>query len=297
MAIAPEQIGIGIGRYFTRPGTHPYDMVEWERREARITNYKDGSDAFFQPDVEFPTTWSQNATNIVAQKYFRGTLGTPERETSLKQVIDRIADTITAWGVRDGYFVDDQEGAAFRNELKYILLSQRAAFNSPVWFNIGVKGRTKSGECVLHSRRRGHDGRDSRLVQGRGNDLQGWFWIRDQPFDDPFFIRTVEGRRHREWPRQLHARCGRLSRDNKDRAGRRVAPRRWSSSTPTIRTLKSSSGARRSKSARHEHSVTRGSTWTSTVATATRSSTRTRTTRCASPTSSCRPSSTMPTGT
>src|SRR5436190_12441434 len=140
MAIAPEQIGIGIGRYFTRPGTHPYDMVEWERREARIQNYKDGSDAFFQPDVEFPTTWSQNATNIVAQKYFRGTLGTPERETSLKQVIDRIADTITAWGVRDGYFVDDQEGAAFRNELKYILLTQRAAFNSPVWFNIGVKG-------------------------------------------------------------------------------------------------------------------------------------------------------------
>ena len=140
MAIAPEQVGIGIGRYFTRPGTHPYDMVEWERREARIQNYKDGTDAFFQPDVEFPVSWSQNATNIVAQKYFRGTLGTPERETSLKQVIDRIADTITAWGVRDGYFVNDQEGAAFRNELKYILLSQRAAFNSPVWFNIGVKG-------------------------------------------------------------------------------------------------------------------------------------------------------------
>src|SRR5215470_11231447 len=92
MAIAPEQIGIGIGRYFTRPGTHPYDMVEWERREARIQNYKDGSDAFYQPNVEFPTSWSQNATNIVAQKYFRGTLGTPERETSLKQVIDRIAD-------------------------------------------------------------------------------------------------------------------------------------------------------------------------------------------------------------
>ncbi|MET0921307.1 MAG: ribonucleoside-diphosphate reductase, partial [Acidimicrobiia bacterium] len=140
MAIAPEQIGIGIRRHFTEPDVHPYDMVEWERREARIQNYKDGTDAFFQPDVEFPSTWSQNATNIVAQKYFRGTLGTEERETSLKQVIDRIADTITAWGMRDGYFVDDIEGAAFRNELKYLLLSQRAAFNSPVWFNIGVKG-------------------------------------------------------------------------------------------------------------------------------------------------------------
>ncbi|MET0894933.1 MAG: vitamin B12-dependent ribonucleotide reductase, partial [Acidimicrobiia bacterium] len=140
MAIAPEQIGIGIRRHFTEPDVHPYDMVEWERREARIQNYKDGTDAFFQPDVEFPSTWSQNATNIVAQKYFRGTLGTEERETSLKQVIDRIADTITAWGMRDGYFVDDVEGAAFRNELKYLLLSQRAAFNSPVWFNIGVQG-------------------------------------------------------------------------------------------------------------------------------------------------------------
>ncbi len=149
MAIAPEQIGIGIGRYFTRPGTHPYDMVEWERREARIQNYKDGTDAFFQPDVEFPKSWSQNSTNIVAQKYFRGTLGTPERETSLRQVIDRIADTITAWGMNDGYFVDEHEGAAFRNELKFILLTQRAAFNSPVWFNIGVKGVPAQGSACF----------------------------------------------------------------------------------------------------------------------------------------------------
>jgi ribonucleoside-diphosphate reductase alpha chain len=140
MAMAPEQIGIGIRRYFTEAGAHPYESVEWELREARIQNFKDGTDAFYQPDVEFPVGWSQNATNIVAQKYFRGTLGTDEREHSLKQVIDRVADTITAWGVRDGYFVDDQEGAAFRNELKYVLLHQRAAFNSPVWFNIGVKG-------------------------------------------------------------------------------------------------------------------------------------------------------------
>src|SRR6476661_2705044 len=97
MAITPQQLGIGIGRRFTAAGTHPYDMVEWERRDARITNYKDGSDAFFQPEVEFPTSWSLNATNIVAQKYFRGTLGTAEREWSLRQVIDRVADTITEW--------------------------------------------------------------------------------------------------------------------------------------------------------------------------------------------------------
>jgi ribonucleoside-diphosphate reductase alpha chain len=140
MAMAPEQIGIGIRRFFTEPGVHPYETVEWERRDARIPNYKDGTDAFFQPDVEFPVSWSQNATNIVAQKYFRGTLGTPERESSLRQVIDRVVDTVTAWGVRDGYFVDDEEAAAFRNELKYVLVHQRAAFNSPVWFNIGVRG-------------------------------------------------------------------------------------------------------------------------------------------------------------
>src|SRR5882672_12279973 len=93
MAKAPHQLGIGIRRRFTTAGTDPYDTVEWERRDSRIPNFKDGGDAFFQSDVEFPTTWSQNATNIVAQKYFRGTLGTPERETSLRQVIDRVADT------------------------------------------------------------------------------------------------------------------------------------------------------------------------------------------------------------
>jgi ribonucleoside-diphosphate reductase alpha chain len=140
MAMAPEQIGIGIRRFFTEPGVHPYETVEWERRDSRIPNYKDGTDAFFQPDVEFPAGWSQNATNIVAQKYFRGTMGTSERESSLRQVIDRVVDTVTAWGVRDGYFVDDDEAAAFRNELKYVLVHQRAAFNSPVWFNIGVRG-------------------------------------------------------------------------------------------------------------------------------------------------------------
>jgi len=140
MAMAPDQVGIGIRRHFTRAGEHPYDTVEWERRDARIPNYKSGGDAFFQPGVEFPVSWSQNATNIVAQKYFRGQLGTPEREWSLRQVIDRVADTIADWGVRDGYFLDEAEADAFRDELKYLLLHQRAAFNSPVWFNIGVKG-------------------------------------------------------------------------------------------------------------------------------------------------------------
>jgi ribonucleoside-diphosphate reductase alpha chain len=149
MAMAPEQVGIGIRRFFTESGADAYDSVEWERREARIQNYKDGTDAFFQPDVEFPVSWSQNSTNIVAQKYFRGTLGTPERETSLRQVIDRVADTITEWGTRDGYFVDDEEALTFNTELKHILVNQRAAFNSPVWFNIGVKNTPQQASACF----------------------------------------------------------------------------------------------------------------------------------------------------
>ncbi|MFZ9925667.1 MAG: vitamin B12-dependent ribonucleotide reductase [Ilumatobacteraceae bacterium] len=140
MSIAPERLSIGIQRHFTQPDVHPYDKISWEKRDARISNWKDGSVAFEQRDVEFPESWSLNATNIVAQKYFRGTPGTAERETSLRQVIDRVADTIANWGIQGGYFVDDAEAEAFRNELKYILVTQRAAFNSPVWFNIGVKG-------------------------------------------------------------------------------------------------------------------------------------------------------------
>ena len=140
MAMAPEQAGIGVRRHFTTEGVHPYDEVTWERRDARITNFQDGSVAFEQLDVEFPVDWSLNATNIVAQKYFRGTMGTPEREQSLRQVIDRVVDTITEWGIDGGYFVDDREAEAFRAELKHLVVTQKAAFNSPVWFNIGVAG-------------------------------------------------------------------------------------------------------------------------------------------------------------
>jgi ribonucleoside-diphosphate reductase alpha chain len=140
MAIAPERMGIGIRRHFTTDGVHPYEEVIWEKRDARITNYRDGSVAFEQLGVEVPSTWSLNATNILAQKYFRGSLGTPEREWSLKQVADRVVDTITAWGIKDGYFVDTAEAEAFSAELKHLIVTQKAAFNSPVWFNIGVKG-------------------------------------------------------------------------------------------------------------------------------------------------------------
>src|SRR5580658_10198411 len=140
MAIAPERTGIGIRRYFTTPGTDPYETVTWERRDARITHWATGAVAFEQLGVEVPSGWSVNATNILAQKYFRGTLGTPEREWSLKQVADRVVGTIVAWGKKDGYFSDKQEAEAFEAELKWLIIHQRAAFNSPVWFNIGVAG-------------------------------------------------------------------------------------------------------------------------------------------------------------
>ncbi len=149
MTIAPESTGIGFVRHFTDAGVHPYDTVTWERRDARITNWKDGSVAFEQLGVEVPSTWSLNATNILAQKYFRGTLGTPGRESSLKQVVDRVADTITAWGRKDGYFVDDEEAETFRAELKYLVVHQKAAFNSPVWFNIGVQGVPQQGSACF----------------------------------------------------------------------------------------------------------------------------------------------------
>jgi ribonucleoside-diphosphate reductase alpha chain len=149
MAMAPEQTGIGIRRHFTTEGVHPYDEVVWEKRDARITNYRDGVVAFEQLGVEFPTGWSLNAANIVAQKYFRGTPGSPEREQSLRQVIDRVADTITTWGTKDGYFVDDTEAEAFRAELKHLVVHQKAAFNSPVWFNIGVKGEPQQASACF----------------------------------------------------------------------------------------------------------------------------------------------------
>ena len=149
MAIAPQRSGIGIRRHFTTAGVHPYDEVRWERRDARITNYRDGKVAFEQLGVEVPEFWSVNATNILAQKYFRGTLNTGEREWSLKQVADRVADTLTAWGLKDGYFVDHEEAEIFNHELKHLIIHQKAAFNSPVWFNIGVPGVPQQGSACF----------------------------------------------------------------------------------------------------------------------------------------------------
>jgi ribonucleoside-diphosphate reductase alpha chain len=130
--------GLTFKRFFTQEGTHPFDQVDWETRDAVIPNYKEGGNAFEQRDVEFPRSWSQNATNIVAQKYFRGTLGTPQRESSVRQLVARVVDTITGWGRKNAYFASEDDAEIFADELTHLLVNQMAAFNSPVWFNVGV---------------------------------------------------------------------------------------------------------------------------------------------------------------
>jgi ribonucleoside-diphosphate reductase alpha chain len=143
--------GLQVRRFFTSNDRHPYDELTWERRDAVITNWRDGTVAFEQRDLEFPATWSQNATNIVAQKYFRGPLGTPQREHSVRQMIDRVAGTITDWGRKDGYFASDDDAETFRAELTHLLVNQKAAFNSPVWFNVGVEPEPQCSACFILS--------------------------------------------------------------------------------------------------------------------------------------------------
>src|SRR5438477_7876945 len=130
---SPARAGesLSIRRYFTTPGQHPFDAIEWELRDARIGHGDKVS--FEQRDVEFPKTWSQNATNIVAQKYFRGQLDSPVRERSVKQMISRVAGTIATWGRERGYFATADDGDAFEAELPHLLLHPMAAFNSPAW--------------------------------------------------------------------------------------------------------------------------------------------------------------------
>ncbi len=136
--VQSKERGLRFSRYFTSDGVHPFDEVEWEVRDAVIPNFKEGGNAFEQRGVEFPKGWSQNATNIVAQKYFRGTLGTPERESTVRQLIGRVVDTIRGWGEKDGYFATTGDAQVFADELTHLLVNQKAAFNSPVWFNVGV---------------------------------------------------------------------------------------------------------------------------------------------------------------
>src|SRR5271166_996924 len=140
---------LSIKRLFTSPGVHPFEAVEWELRDARIGH--GDRIAFEQENVEFPKSWSQNATNIVAQKYFRGQIGSPEREHSVKEMISRVAGTITGWGRAGGYFASEEDARSFNHELTHILLHQMAAFNSPVWFNVGFEESPQCSACFILS--------------------------------------------------------------------------------------------------------------------------------------------------
>jgi ribonucleoside-diphosphate reductase alpha chain len=145
---AKAHTGLKITRYFTHPGVDPYDEVEWEQRAASITNEK-GKVVFEQNGVEIPKAWSQMATNVVVSKYFRGPLGSPQRENSVRQMIGRVVDTITGWGRKDGYFASAEDVQSFHDELTHILVHQKACFNSPVWFNCGIEERPQCSACFI----------------------------------------------------------------------------------------------------------------------------------------------------
>jgi ribonucleoside-diphosphate reductase alpha chain len=142
--------GLRFERRYTTPGVHPYDTVEWELRDALITNER-GEKIFEQRGVEVPKAWSQTATNVVVSKYFRGHLGSAERERSVRQLLSRVADTITAWGRDGGYFASPADADTFNAELTYILLYQLACFNSPVWFNVGIEPKPQCSACFINS--------------------------------------------------------------------------------------------------------------------------------------------------
>src|SRR5436190_9283809 len=147
--VVDDAKSLGVKRYFTIPGRDPFAEIEWEIRDAFIPG-KD-KPVFDQKDVEFPKFWSQTATNIVAQKYFRGRMTSPERERSVKQMIGRVVDTISGWGRADGYFATEEEAETFEAELKAILVNQLASFNSPVWFNVGFEEKPQCSACFILS--------------------------------------------------------------------------------------------------------------------------------------------------
>jgi len=137
-------------RHFTREGSSPYDEIEWEIRSASITNEK-GEVLFRQEGVEIPKIWSQTAANIVVSKYFHGQLGTPQRERSVRQLVERVVRTLTEWGVQRGYFASAADAVTFHDELAFLLLNQYASFNSPVWFNCGIEPNPQCSACFINS--------------------------------------------------------------------------------------------------------------------------------------------------
>ena len=149
-ATTPRRLGMTYRRHFTKAGRHPYEDVTWEMRSAVINDEK-GQPVFEQHDIEVPTFWSQTATNIVASKYFRGQMGSPDREKSVRGLISRVVDAISGWADAQGYFATADDLAAFSDELTHLLLHQKAAFNSPVWFNVGIEKHPQASACFINS--------------------------------------------------------------------------------------------------------------------------------------------------
>jgi len=145
-----KQGGLKFKYLFSKKGVHPFDEIEWELREAKISNEK-GQVVFNQKDVEVPKSWSMTATNVVVSKYFHGQLNTPEREKSVKQLVNRVSKTITEWGIKDGYFATPEDAQAFYSELTYLLVNQYGSFNSPVWFNVGIEEKPQCSACFINS--------------------------------------------------------------------------------------------------------------------------------------------------
>ena len=172
-----ESPSIGFSRRLTDGESNPFTLVQWEKRDVTITNWQDDSIVFEQRDVEFPTDWSINASNIVTQKYFWGALGTEQREKSLKDLLNRVVNQIINWGDEGGYFASNDEKGVFADELMSLLLLQKASFNSPVWFNIGVPDiPQQSSACFILSV---DDTIDSILnwYVEEGKNFQRWIWL------------------------------------------------------------------------------------------------------------------------
>src|SRR3954467_15827612 len=142
--------GLTFERRWTRPGVHPYDEITWEYRTAGISS-ETGKSVFEQKDVEVPDFWSQLATNVIVSKYFRGHLNTPERETSVRQLIDRVVNTITPWAETQHYFATDDDLQTYKAALTHLTLHQKMAFNSPVWFNVGIEEKPQCSACFINS--------------------------------------------------------------------------------------------------------------------------------------------------
>ena len=291
---ARKKGGLKIERVFSTEGVHPYDELTWERRDVVQQNWKTGAVVFEQRGVEFPDTWSVNASTIVTTKYFRGAVGTDAREWSLKQLIDRVVKTYTKAGDENGYFATDADAELFEHELTWLLVHQYFSFNSPVWFNVGTASPQQVSACFILVGRR-LDGLDPELVQGRGLHLQGRLRRRPQPLPHPLLQGAALQRRYGERPGLLHARRRRLrghhqvrwrhaSRGEDGRPGRRP---------PRHRRVRRDQGQGREQDPRPARRRLRHGPRRRRHHVA--CSTRTPTTRSACPTSSCAPSRTAPT--